>query len=147
MFDRFNGELTIDPTHPTTTRIKVNVDAGSVSMSWDEAVAMLRSADFFDVGKYPDISFTSTQIQQLDPDHFRVQGNLRIRGITHDQIFDAKLVDLQADAARGTQVADFVVSGNVKRSDFGMTADQGFISNTVDIRIHARIVLDQSSAG
>lgn len=146
MFDRFIGELIIDPAHPTETKIKVDVDASSISMSWDQAVAMLRSADFFDVGEYPSIKFTSTAVQQLAPDRFRIQGKLRIRGITHDQTLDAHLLDLRSDVAHGRQVADFVVSGNLHRTDYGMVADEGFISDQVEIRIHARIVLDHSGS-
>jgi polyisoprenoid-binding protein YceI len=144
MFDRFIGELIIDPAHPTETQIKVDVDARSISMPWDQAVAMLRSADFFDVGEYPSIKFTSTAVQQVAPDRFRIQGKLRIRGITHNQTLDAHLLDLRSDAAHGTQLADFVVSGNLRRTDYGMVADEGFISDQVEIRIHARIVLDHS---
>ena len=147
MFDRFVGRLIIDPLHPEHTRIDVNVEAGSVSVPWNEAVALLRSAAFFDVLRYPEISFESTSVEALGPDHYRVLGRLRIRGVTHAQALDALLVDRHMDAARGSDVADFVVSGELKRSAFGMVADRIFISDTVGIRIHARIVLDRPAAG
>lgn len=147
VFDRFVGRLIIDPVHPDRTRIDVHVEAASVSMPWDGGVDMLRSADFFDVGKYPEISFTSTAVEQMGPDHFRVLGQLRIRGVAQPQTLDATLVDRHLDPARGADVADFVVSGELKRSQFGMVADRDFISDTVGLRIHARIVLDRPAAG
>jgi len=147
MFDRFTGRLIIDPRHPEHTRIDVKVEAGSISMQWDEAVALLRSADFFDVQRYPDISFESTVVETLGPDHYRIVGELRIRGVSQTEALDALLVDRHTDAARGADVADFVVSGQVQRSAFGMVADRVFISDTVSIRIHARIVLDRATSG
>jgi polyisoprenoid-binding protein YceI len=147
MFDRFMGRLIIDPQHPERTRINVEVEAGSVSMQWDEAAAMLRSADYFDVQRYPDISFASTAVEALGPDHYRVLGQLRIRGVSRAAALDALLVDRHTDAARGADVADFVVSGEVQRSAYGMVADRVFISDTVSIRIHARIVLDRATSG
>lgn len=147
VFDRFMGNLIIDPAHPDRTQIDVDVDANSVSMPWDQGVAMLRSEDFFDVGKYPDIHFTSSAVRQVSPDHYRVDGQLRIRGVAQPQTLDAVLTDRHLDPARGADVADFVVSGVLKRSAFGMVADPGFISDTVTIRIHARIVLDRAAAG
>lgn len=147
MFDRFIGRLIIDPQHPERTRIDVKVEAGSVSMPWNDAASMLRSADFFDALHYPEIRFQSTTVEPLGPDHYRILGQLRIRGVTRPQTFDAVLVDRHADAARGSDVADFVVSGQVKRSTFGMVADRVFISDTVEIRIHARIVLDFAASG
>jgi polyisoprenoid-binding protein YceI len=147
VFDRFAGHLVIDPAHPDRTQIDVDVDANSVSMPWVEGAAMLRSADFFDVGKYPEIRFTSREVRQISPDHYQVDGELRIRGVAQAQSLDAVLVDRHLDPVRGADVADFVVSGKLKRSAFGMVADPGFISDTVEIRIHARIVLDRAAAG
>jgi polyisoprenoid-binding protein YceI len=142
VFDRFMGRLIIDPQHPEHTQIDVKVEAGSVSMPWQEAAALLRSPDFFDALHYPEIRFESSAVEALGPDHYRVLGQLRIRGVTQAQMLDAVLVDRHLDAARGTDVADFVVSGELKRSAFGMVADPLFISDTVSIRIHARIALD-----
>jgi polyisoprenoid-binding protein YceI len=147
MFDRFMGRLIIDPLHPEHTRIDVDVEAGSVSMPWNDAAAMLRSQDFFDAERYPDIRFESTAVEPVGPDHYRILGQLRIRGVTQAQSLDALLVDRHLDAVRGSDVADFVVSGTVKRSAFGMVADRIFIGDTIDIRIHARIVLDHAASG
>ncbi len=147
VFDRFMGRLIINPQHPERTRIDVKVEAGSVSMPWNDAAALLRSPDFFDALHYPEIRFESTAVEALGPDHYRILGQLRIRGVTRPQTLDAVLVDRHADAAHGSDVADFVVSGEVQRSAFGMVADPGFISDTVAIRIHARIVLDFAASG
>jgi polyisoprenoid-binding protein YceI len=146
MFDRFMGQLIIDPQHPEHTRIEVKVEAASVSMPWDEGAALLRSPDFFDALHYPEIRFESSAVEALGPDHYRVLGQLRIKGVTQAQMLDAVLVDRHLDAARGSDVADFVVSGELKRSAFGMVADPIFISDTVRIRIHARIALDLAAA-
>jgi polyisoprenoid-binding protein YceI len=147
VFDRFNGNLIIDPAHPDRTHVQVEVDATSVSMPWQEGAAMLRSEDFFNVDKYPDINFASTEVREIAPNHYEILGKLCIRGITQPQTLKAVLVDKHLDIAKGANVADFVVTGELKRSAFGMVADPGFISDTVGLRIHARIVLDRTASG
>jgi polyisoprenoid-binding protein YceI len=142
VFDRFMGRLIIDPQHPEHTQIDVQVEAGSVSMPWDQGAELLRSPDFFDASHYPEIRFESTAVQALGPEHYRILGQLQIKGVSQAQTLDAVLVDRHLDAARGSDVADFVVSGELKRSAFGMVADPVVISDTVSLRIHARIALD-----
>ena len=53
------------------------------------------------------------------------------------------MVGRHPDPARGAEVADFVVTGTLRRSAFGMTADRAFISDKVDITISARIQLGE----
>jgi polyisoprenoid-binding protein YceI len=70
-----------------------------------------------------------------------VHGLIEIRGVTQPLNLDAKLVGRHRDPARGADVAEFVVTGTLQRSAFGMTADKAFISDKVAITIRARIQL------
>ncbi len=141
-FKRFRSDLTIDEAHPERTKITVDVDAGSVDMFWPQGVTMLRSPDYFDVTKFPDVRFKSSKVVALTPDHYVIQGNLEIRRIQQPFVLDARMVDRHMDPAGKMEIADFVVSGTLKRSDFGMVADQGFVSDTVKLKITAHILLN-----
>lgn len=147
-FRRFGGSLVIDSAHPERTRIAVDVAAGSVAMSWDEGAAMLRSSAFFDVAHFPIVRFTSTKVVPEPGHRFAIDGLLEIRGITRPLVLEAALVDRHVDAPHATQVADFIVRGQLRRSAFGMTSDAAIISDRIHLRIRVRIQLpDPPHAG
>jgi polyisoprenoid-binding protein YceI len=146
-FDRFTGELTIDQAHPEHTQVDVTIDTGSVVMGWSEARAMLRSPAYFDVQHYPWARFASTEVAAAGPAQYRVAGRLTIRGITRPILLQAALVGRHpAPDGRG-EIAEFVVTGELRRSEFGMVADRAFISDRVKLEIHARLRLEEEEGG
>lgn len=143
-FRRFEARLILNNSHPERTKISVAVDARSVDMSWHEAADMLRSADFFDVQRYPAVRFQSSSVQELAPGHFTIRGLVQIRGVTQPLILHAALTRQSQDPADHSEIDDFVVHASLRRSAFGMTADEVFISDTVKIIIKARLKLPQA---
>jgi polyisoprenoid-binding protein YceI len=141
-FRQFSGQLTIDEAHPENTRVTVTIDTGSVAMAWQNAAAMLRSPPYFDVARYPDARFTSTRVVAEGPDSYDVDGLLQLRGVTRPLVLHAALVGKHPGPQPGEEIADFVVTGTLHRSRFGMVADATFISDRVDLRIDARVRLD-----
>jgi polyisoprenoid-binding protein YceI len=142
-FPRFEGDLLLDLDQPERSHIDVTVDASAVEMPLQDQTDLLRSDAYFDTAHHPTERFTSTSIQALSPTHYIIHGALRIRGITQPQALDATLRDRRVDQARGVEVADFVVRGEVRRSAFGMVADRPMLSDIVklDIRIHLEVGL------
>lgn len=144
-FRRFSGQLTIDEVHPENTRIAVVIDTNSIAMDWAEATAMLRSASYFDVQRYPDARFTSSRVVLTAPGHYDVEGQLEIRGITQPLLLHAALVGRHPADQPGAEIAEFVVTGELQRSRFGMTADKTFVSDRVDLKINARVRLEEGA--
>lgn len=144
-FERFHGRLDLDFAHPPASAVDVTIDAGSVDLAWKPAVTMLRSPDFFDVPEYPQIHFRSDAVEQVAPDRFRIHGQLMLRGVTRPQELDATLLGRRPAASGNGEVADFVVTGALRRSDFGMTAERLLVGNDVRFTIHARILLDHAA--
>ena len=140
-FRHWDGKLSLDPLKPEQTRVDVNVDANSVAMAYEDGTAMLRSLPYFDVANHPEIHFTSIAVVPVSPSHYVIRGLLEIRGITQPQELDATLLGSHADAALHAEIADFVITGKLKRSMFGMIADGMFISDLVTILIRAHIKL------
>ncbi len=140
-FPRFEGHLMLDLDQPERSHIDVSIDASAVEMPLQDQTDLLRSDAYFDTAHHPTERFTSTSIQALSPTHYIIHGTLRIRGVTQPQDLDATLRDRRVDQARGVEVADFVVRGEVRRSAFGMVADRPMLSDTVklDIRIHLEV--------
>ncbi len=144
-FRRFSGEITIDEGHPEATRVAVTIATGSVAMNWENAAAMLRSPPYFDVARYPDARFSSTRVMPLGPDRYDVEGLLKLRGVTQPVVLHAELVGKHPGRVAGEEIADFVVTGMLRRSMFGMTANPAFISDRVKLRIDARVRLDAAA--
>ena len=142
-FPRFEGDLLLDLDQPERSHIDVAIDASSVEMPLQEQTDLLRSETYFDTAHHPTERFTSTSIQALSPTQYVIRGTLRIRGIVQPQELNATLQDRRVDQARGVEVADLVVRGEVRRSAFGMVADRLLLSDTVrlDIRMHLEVGL------
>ncbi len=139
-FQHFMGSLAIDPARPELTRITVRIDARSVDMDSADGLTMVRSPDYFDVAEHPDIVFQSQDVTPTSPDHYRIMGTIEIRGVTKPITLAAVLAGHEKGAAG--PVSDFVVDGAINRADFGMVADQNFVSEVVQVHIRARIALD-----
>jgi polyisoprenoid-binding protein YceI len=140
-FRHWDGNLSLDPSTPEQLRVDVSIDANSIAMAYEDGAAILRSPPFFDVANYPEIHFTSIAVVPVSPNHYVIRGQLEIRGITQPQELDATLLGRHVDTALHAEVADFAITGTLKRSMFGMIADGMFISDTVNILIRAHIKL------
>ncbi|MBV9755797.1 MAG: YceI family protein [Alphaproteobacteria bacterium] len=140
-FDRFQGELLLDADHPERTHIDVSIDGSSVEMPIEDEVNMLRSAAYFDTARYPTERFVSSSIERLSPIHYVIHGTLQIRGVSQPQDLDAVMSEHHVDAARHIEWADFVVTGQLRRSSFGMVADRTMVSDVVRLNIRIRLTV------
>ncbi len=139
-FREFTGHLALDFQHPQNSSVDVTLDDTAITLSWPPGVQMLESPAYFDASAHPHIRFRSLSITPGKPGHYIIMGALTIRGITRPQLMDATLLRAPASSDEaGT--ADFYVTGKLKRSAFGMVADQGAVGNIVRLRIHARVML------
>jgi len=146
-FRRFAVRLTLDRKDPAQTRLVVAVDADSVRMVWREGAAMMRSSDFFDAGRYPAIRFTSTTVTPETAGTFEVRGVVTIRGVARPLVLRGRLRKLRPGTTRRPTTAEFVATGSLRRSDFGMQADQMIISDTVTLDVTVRVALPGLTPG
>jgi polyisoprenoid-binding protein YceI len=138
-FQRFDSQLTIDPTTPRDMHISVRIDAASASLASPEGEDLLRSAAYFDSAHYPDIRFHSTEVRETTPADFAVLGELEIRGVRQSVTLAVRLTNRRRDPADGRETVDCIVTGRVLRSVFGMTADHDFIDDAIALKISARL--------
>ncbi len=143
-FRNFDSEVSIDPAAPAHTRINVWIDASSAALTSKEGEEMLRSPAYFDVAHYPDIRFVSTAVEPKSATDYAIRGELRMRGVTRPLTLEARLVNHQRDPASGVETVDFVVTGNVRRSAFGMVADTSFVADDIALNIMARLLLPEA---
>jgi polyisoprenoid-binding protein YceI len=141
-FEDFEAELLIDPDRPLTTHVTVTVRTAAVALAYPGAVDLLRSPAFFDVERHPEAVFSGTATGEGSLARFALAGQLTIRGITRPHRMEARLVDRRPDPAQGgREVAEFSAAGEMKRSEFGMTAEPAAISDTIRLVVRVRLLV------
>ena len=98
--------------------VEFSADAASVSTDNDQRDEHLRGADFFDVTKYPKLSFKSTSVKKVAANKFKVSGNLTFHGVTKPVVLDAVLRGVTTNPMSKKLTAGFKVTGAIKRADF-----------------------------
>lgn len=96
-FNTFNGSYTYDEANPAKNSVNVEIDVASVDSNHAERDKHLRSADFFDVAKFPKATFTSTGFEDKGNGTAVLTGNFTLRGITKEISFDIKQVGAGSD--------------------------------------------------
>jgi polyisoprenoid-binding protein YceI len=104
----------------------------------------LRSADFFDADRFPEITFESTRVEPIDDNSSRVWGNLTMHGITHEVKLDLLLQGTDTDPW-GNERAGAEVQGFLNRKDFDMKFNQALGSGNLLVGDKVRISLDISA--
>ncbi|HTL37332.1 MAG TPA: YceI family protein [Kofleriaceae bacterium] len=119
-FTKWDGILELDDQDMTKSRLEVTIDAASVDTKEPKRDDHLRSPDFFDVEKFPSLTFVSKEIKRASNDRYLVSGDLTIRGITKAVTLDVEGGDQVKDPWGGTRTG-FSAKTQVNRKDFGLT--------------------------
>ena len=101
-------------------KIELTIDAASVDTRSADRDGHLKSADFFDVETYPNLTFVSTEVKAVDADTLRVTGDLTIKDVTKPVTIDFDYAGAAQDPFGNTRVG-FEGSTVVNRKDFGLT--------------------------
>lgn len=137
-FDKFSGSIEFDPANPTAASVKVDIDPASIDTKTQKRDDHLRSSDFFDVAKFPTMSFVSTKVTKGEGNKLAVEGNLTMHGITKPVTLDVNF--LGSGPAFGGQRAGFEATAKINRKDWGInwnkTLDNGtMLGDDVDLNI------------
>src|SRR6202166_4194234 len=89
-FSKLSGSVFLDPADLTRSRVEVNAETGTINTREPQRDEHLRSADFLDVANHPMMTFRSKQVVAAGPDHFKLAGDLTIRGVTKEVTFDVE---------------------------------------------------------
>jgi polyisoprenoid-binding protein YceI len=117
-FNEFAGDFTIDPSDTGKSRFEMTINTASVDTNVAQRDQHLRTADFFDVEKYPEMVFKSTTVRKVDGG-LEVTGNFTLHGVTKPVTF-ALSGGQKAEFPKGTRRIGFVTEFKLNRSDFGM---------------------------
>jgi polyisoprenoid-binding protein YceI len=140
-FDRWQGVIRLDEQDPAASNVSVRIEAASINTREEKRDAHLRSADFFDVEKYPEITFESTKVEKVGDDRYRVTGDLTIHGVTKEVVLDAESLGAGKDPW-GNQRTLFQAQTTINRKEFGLSWNQALEAGGVLVGEKVEISLD-----
>jgi polyisoprenoid-binding protein YceI len=140
-FDRWQGVVDFDVENPAASKVSVRIDAASIDTREEKRDAHLRSPDFFDVEKFPAMTFESTEVEKLDSDHYRVSGNLTIHGVEKAVVLEAEYLGSAKDPW-GNQRLGFAAHTTINRKDYGLGWNQVLEAGGVLVGDKIEIALD-----
>ena len=140
------GTVTFDPAKPAAGTIEATIDATGIDTREPGRDKHLKSADFFDVEKFPTITFKSTKIEPAAGGGFKVTGDLTMKGVTKQVVLDVEPLRPAIKDQRGTARTGTAATTKLNRQDFGIswsrTLDGGgvVVSDEVAVTIDVELV-------
>lgn len=145
-FTKVTGTVQLDSQDISKSSVEVTIDASSVDTRVADRDKDLRSDHFFDVAKYPTITFKSTKVEQVEPGKLKVTGDLTIHGVTKPVVLDVEGPTAPVKDPWGNQRAAVNATTKINRQDFGVkwnaTMDGGgvVVGDDVAITIDAELL-------
>jgi polyisoprenoid-binding protein YceI len=142
-FGEFEGTLEIAEDLASAVA-RGSVKTVSVDTNEPQRDEHLRSADFFDAARHPELTFRSTAITPVEEDTFEIAGELTMRGVTREITLEAEITGTDVDPW-GNERVGLEARGQLSRSDYGMTFNQALGSGNVLVSDKVKLALDISA--
>jgi polyisoprenoid-binding protein YceI len=145
-FDKIIGTVNFDPTNPAASTVDATIEVASISTRDPQRDAHLKSADFFDVEKFPTITYKSRRVTATGGDSFTVVGDLTIHGVTKEVELKVEELTEEAKDPWGNVRRGATAKTRVHRKDFGMVFNValeagGFlVGEEVDLTIDVELI-------
>jgi polyisoprenoid-binding protein YceI len=148
-FSEFSGLVLTDGDDFSSAEISFQINPASINTGVADRDGHLKSADFFDVENFTEITFTSGKLAKTGDDEFALTGDLAIKGISQPMKLDVEFGGLMTDPW-GNEKAGFTLNGKINRKDFGLTWNAALEAGGVlvgeEIRISADVELAKQKA-
>ena len=141
-FNKLDGTVYFDPQNIAGSSVELTIEASSVKTGVQKRDDHLKSADFLDVGKYPDISFKSVSIGSIEGTQANVTGDLTLHGVTRRITVAAEFAGPVKDPFGGGLSMGFTASATINREDYGMEWNQPMEDNGVVLGREIRLDID-----
>ena len=121
VFSKVQGVIDIDDSDVTKSKVKVNIDTESINTGVAKRDEHLRSADFFDVSKYPAMTYISKKVVKSGEGKLKMVGDLTLHGITREVVLDVEGLSNEAKDPWGKMRRGASAVTTINRKDFGLT--------------------------
>jgi polyisoprenoid-binding protein YceI len=146
----FSAEVEAEDENFSTAKISLTAQMDSISTNNEQRDVHLRNSDFFEVGKYPELKFKSTKVQQADSDSFVLHGELTMKGVTKPVRLNVEFNGATKDPW-GSERAGFTITGKINGADWGINfnsvLETGGVVLGEEIRIYSEIELVKQEVG
>jgi polyisoprenoid-binding protein YceI len=143
-FGDFDGTIHLDATEPAKSTAKLTIAVASVATGQQKRDDHLRSADFFDVEKYPKMTFVSTEAEQLDEETYRLTGDLTIKEVTRPVTIEFTFNGSAKDPFGNLRIG-FDGKTAVNRKDWGLTWNAALETGGVLVSDKIKLEFDVSA--
>jgi polyisoprenoid-binding protein YceI len=138
-FTKVSGTVLLDARNPANSAVEALIDAASINTREAQRDTHLKSADFFDVEKYPEMAFRSKSVVAAEDGELRVKGDLTIHGVTREVTLTVEGPTPEAKDPWGNQRIGATATTKINRKDFGLgwnvALEAGGVLVGEDIRI------------
>jgi polyisoprenoid-binding protein YceI len=144
-FAKYTGTVNLDDQDLARSTVEATIDASSIDTGTAQRDEHLRSADFFDVQRFPELRFKSARIEKIEEARYRVIGELTIRDVTREVALDVEYGGRARDPW-GNERVGFVARTALDRKDFGLKWNQALeaggvlVGDRVDVELEVQAV-------
>jgi len=139
-FTKVSGTIVVDDANPSRGQVQATIDAASVDTRVEMRDNDLRSPNFFDVQKYPTITFSSKKIEAAGAGKLKVTGDLTIHGVTKEVVLDVDGPSAPVKDPWGNQRIGASASTTINRMDFGVSGSPGLVGDDIAITIDIEMI-------
>ena len=118
-FSDFSGSIAFDAADPARSSVSLTIKSASIDTADAKRDGHLKSPDFFDVAKYPELTFASTKISKSSGNTYNVTGNFTMHGVTREITIPVEILGVAKDPW-GNERAGFSTSFTLDRKDYGI---------------------------
>jgi polyisoprenoid-binding protein YceI len=140
-FNDFSGTVQLDPKNLAASSVDFHIKATSIDTNVADRDKHLRSADFFDVEKYPEITFRSESIQPAGKDKYNVTGTLTLHGVSKKVTLPVTLGGQVKDPWGNTR-AGFEIETTLDRKDYGIVWNKALDSGGVMLGDDVKVAIN-----
>ena len=145
-FNKVKGAVTMDDKDVSNLNVELTIDASSINTGHAKRDEHLRAADFFDVAKYPTITFVSKKVMKDGPDRLKVIGDLTMHGVTREVTVNVEGPTQEVKDPWGNFRRGATGTGKINRKDFGLTWNRALeaggvvVGDDVDIFVDIELI-------
>lgn len=141
-FDKHTGIVVINDKDITKSKVEVSIDTNSINTNVQKRDEHLRSADFFNVAKYPTMTFVSKKVAKAGKDKLKVTGDLTLHGITKQVVLNVEGPTKESKDPWGNIRKGATATTKINRKDFGLVWNAALETGGVTVGEEITITLE-----
>ncbi|MFO0585676.1 MAG: YceI family protein [Anaeromyxobacter sp.] len=150
-FQKMTGKLVLDEKDVTKSTVEATIETASVNTRIDKRDGHLKSPDFFDVAKYPTITFKSTKVEKAGEGKLKVTGDLTMKGVTKPVVLDVTGPGAPVKNWAGKELRGVEATATINRKDWGvnwsnMVEGVAVVADEVKVELEAELVKADAAA-